>query len=125
MHVYFEPYELLYSFFLGDISRPGKNGAPTVMPNGEDLLPCARKSTSSTEAAIDHVITKTFKQFDIPFQITDNIRSILQLNFEECENLFLRKGGTRKKQQLESWKDEKSSTWYININETKIKTQLL
>ena len=61
VHVYFEPYELLYSFFLWDISRLGNNGAPTVMPNCEDLLPCARKSTSSTEAAIDHVITKIFQ----------------------------------------------------------------
>ena len=69
------------------------------MPNGEDLLPCARKSTSSTESAIDHVITKTFKQFDIPFQITDNITSIFTAKLWRMEKCISKKGGTRKKQQ--------------------------
>ena len=94
------------------------------MPNG-DWLPCARESTTSTEEVIDHVITKTFKQFDIPFQITDNIRSIFTAKLWRMGKCISKKGGTRKKQQLESWKDEKSSTWYININETEVKTQLL
>ena len=58
------------------MSHPGNNGAPTVKPTNEDLLPCVRKSNSPTELAIDHVISKTFKHYDIPLQITDNIRSI-------------------------------------------------
>jgi len=77
--------------FQYDISHPGKNSASTIHPNNKDLLPCVRKSCSFTEIAIDHVITKTFRHYDIPFQITDNIISILQLNYDEWGKHFLRK----------------------------------
>ena len=114
-----------YCFFLWDISHPGKNGAPTIHPNNEDLLPCVRKSCSSTEVAIDHVITKSFRHYDIPFQITDNIRSIFTAKLWRMGKTLSKKGGTRKTQQLDSWKDGKDSTWYMTINEIEVKAQLL
>ena len=36
-----------------------------------------------------------------------------------------KKGGNRKKQQLDSWKDGENSTWKITINETEVKNQIL
>ena len=36
-----------------------------------------------------------------------------------------KKGGNMKQQQLDSWKDGKNSTWYMTINETEVKAQLL
>ena len=36
-----------------------------------------------------------------------------------------KKGGNTKQQQLDSWKDGKNSTWYMTINETEVKAQLL
>ena len=60
------------AFTLGYII-PEKNGDPAIMmPNGEDLFLYVRKSVSSIEVTTDHVITKTYKHYDIPTQITDN-----------------------------------------------------
>ena len=114
-----------YSFYLWDISRPGKSGAPTVQPTDENLLPCVRKTQSFTELAIDHVITKSFNHYDIPFQITDNIRSIFTAKLWRMGKSISKKGGNRKKQQLDSWKDGENSTWKITINETEVKNQIL
>ena len=39
--------------------------------------------------------------------------------------LISKKGGNTKQQQLGSWKDGENSTWYMTINETEVKAQLL
>ena len=63
-------------FFLWDISHPTKNGAPTIIPTADDeILPSTRKASSTFELAVNLVITKTFKHYDIPLHITDKIRT--------------------------------------------------
>ena len=113
-------------FFLWDISHPMKNGAPTITPTADDeILPSTRKATSTFELAIDFVITKTFKHYDIPLHITDNIRTTFKGKLWRMGRLISKTGGRARKAQLDCWKTGKDATWNMTINETEVKTQLL
>ena len=109
------------SYFLWDISCPGKNGVPTIKPSDEELCACSNKF----ELIIDNVITKAFKHYSIPMKVTDNIRTIFKGKLWRMGKTFTKLGGPRKAAQLELWKKSKQSTWNITINEAEVKSQLL
>lgn len=74
------------------------------------------------ELLLDNVITKTFRHYSIPLEVTDNIWTIFKPKLWST----LQVGGPRKATQLDLWRMGEQSTWNITIiNETKVKVQLL
>jgi len=100
-----------------------ENGIPTIRaaPNDE-FLPCATKTTSETQSAIDLAISKTFKQYSIPLHITDNIRSTFKWKLWRMGKLYPM---IERNAQLDSWKSGKCAALKMEINEIKVKTPLL
>ena len=74
---------------------------------------------------MDNVITKTFRHYCIPLEITNNIRTIFKAKLWRMGKAVSKLGVPRKVAQLDLWKKGKQSTWNITINETEVKAQLL
>ena len=105
---------LAYSFFLWEMSHPGKNGTSTIKLTDEELLSCSNKF----ELLLDNVITRTFRHYNIPLEITDNI---FKAKLWRMGKALSKLGGPRKAAQLDLWKTGEQSTWNITINETETK----
>ena len=94
------------------MSHPGTNGVPTITPAPNDeILPSTTKACSASELAIDFVITKVFKHYDIPLHITDNIRTTFKSKLWRMRRSISKLGGTARKAQFNSWKNGKDATW--------------
>ena len=102
---------ILFSYFLWSISKPGKNGVPTVTE--------AEKENSNS---IDIIITKTFEQYKIPLTVSGNIRATFKSKLWRMGKLLSKLGGTKRALQLQQWKD---STWNLCVSDAEIKTQVL
>ena len=102
---------ILFSYFLWSISKPGKNGVPTVTE--------AEKENSNS---IDIIITKTFEQYKIPLAVSGNIRATFKSKLWRMGKLLSKLGGTKRALQLQQWKD---STWNLCVSDAEIKTQVL
>lgn len=74
------------------------------------------------QAAIERVIKKAFKQYDIPVEISDKTRSIFKSKLWRMGQALSKLGGTKRKQQIDAWKE---SDWSFLVDTNEISQQLI
>lgn len=104
------------------ISRPGKNGAPSLDLSDDENLPGVFGDRTATQCAHERVIMKVFRQYSIPLAITDSIRSVFKGKLCRMGKQLSTMGGKKRSQQLASWKD---SAWNFRVNAVAVNQQLL
>ena len=96
-------------FFAWSISKPQKNGAPTI----------------NSENGIDAIITTTFDEYKISLTVSDNVHATFKTKLWRMAKAFYKLGGTKRASQLEKWTDGDDSTWKLCISNTEVNAQLL
>ena len=67
---------LNYSYYLWSISHPGKNGVPTLDLSGNvSEVSSVPIEFTAAQKALERVIMVTFKHYEIPLEISDQIRA--------------------------------------------------
>ena len=80
---------------------------------------------TTTELFYESVVTKLFKQYDLPIQITDPIRHAIRSKLWRMGKALSKLGGSRRKELLARWKDGPDLVWKFEVIETEVKLQLL
>ena len=78
-----------------------------------------------TELLYERVITKLFKQYEIPIRITDPIRHTIRTKIWRMGQALSKLGGDQRKKQLARWNDGPNSSWKFEVSESEVKWQLL
>lgn len=115
---------LLCSYYLWSISKPGKNGTPTLDLSKECELLSSSKFTH-TQLAYERVIKTIFKHYAIPLEVSDTIRSAFRAKLWRMGKLFSKQGSKKRKEQLSLWKDGKDAIWNFTVGEVEVNRQLL
>lgn len=98
---------------------------PTV-DLSEDSEACVT-SNKLTPAQLlrERVITKLFKHYQIPLQITDSIRGAVKSKLWRMGKLLSKFGGSKQQQQLSKWKEGIEATWDFEVRGNEVARQLL
>ena len=112
-----------FSYFLWSISRPGKTGSYDLSGDSDANVPSGK--FTPTELLYERVITKLFKQYEIPIHITDPIRLAIRSKLWRMGKVLSKLGGGQRKKQLDKWKDGPNSSWNFEVSESEVKWQLL
>ena len=80
---------------------------------------------TAAQKALEHVIMVTFKHYEIPLEISDQIRAAFKSKLWRMGKLLSKLGGTKRRNQLEKWKDSEESIWSFTVGEVEVNRQLL
>ena len=113
-----------FSYYLWNISRPGKTGLPQhdLSDDPEAFIKTKDKSSSGTQIAYERIITKTFSHYSIPVLITPSVISTFRCKLWRMGKHWSALGSNKRSQQLEHWKD---SMWEFCIGTVELNKQLL
>ena len=93
--------------------------------SGDQSAYVSAEKFTTTELFYERVVTKLFKQYDLPIQITDPIRHAIRSKLCRMGKALSKLGGSRRKELLARWKDGPDSVWKFEVIETEVKLQLL
>ena len=111
------------SFYLWNISKPGRNGVPGKdLSEDDDCSEVQPRDLTAQQLAYERVITKTFCEYNIPLAITDNIRTTFKSKLWRLGKCLSATGGKKRSQILNSWK---SSSWEFIVNKSEINNLLV
>ena len=114
---------MLFSFWLWSISRPGSTGTPHVDLSGDQEAAVSAENLTPRQVIIERVITKTFKHYHIPLDISDNIRDSFRIKLWRMGKEFSQQGSKGRQAQLAKWKGD--NAWKLTISEVEINDQIL
>ena len=113
------------SYYLWSISRPGKTGTPNFdLAQDEEAAVANSGDLTPVQLLHERVITKVFRNYQIPLEITDVIRAAMKSKLWRMGKLFSKLGGKNGQQQLLKWKEGKDSIWNFEVSEIEVNRQL-
>ena len=116
------------SYFLWNITKPGKTGLPNYdLTKDEEACATYVDGPRLNEVQIryERVITKLFKQYDIPLKITNEIRLAVRAKLWRMGKLFSKLGTKNHQEQLNKWKNGRDATWNFTLSGMETNRQLL
>ena len=112
---------LFYSYYLWNISKPGKKGTPLNDLSGDSESTVSREGCTAVQLAHERVITKIFAHYEIPLEITDTIRTTFKSKLHRMGKSLSMTGGKKRSRLLNKWKD---SVWEFKISKVELNNLL-
>ena len=111
-----------YSFYLWNISTPGKNGVPRIDLTEDPAAKVTPENLTSNQLLLERVITKALTDNKIQLQITDTIRAAFRAKLWRMGQLYTRLGTNNRNTQIQKWIQ---SDWCLTVNENEVAHQVL
>ena len=80
------------------------------------------KSLSVYQTAIEHVIKRVFKEYNISLDISDKTRSIFKSKLWRMGQSLSKLGGSKRKQRINQWKE---SDWIFSVDPKEVSHQFI
>ena len=113
------------SFYLWSISLPGNNGTPRFDLSQDECCQVRSENVTPQQILIERVIKKTFVDYSIPLDVSEQIRATFSAKLWRMGKLVAKMGTKSRIIQFAKWKEGSNSLWRLTIGATEVNKQLL